>query len=103
MSETGTKTTAEGGSRKGAEWGVKWAAKRDVKQDVPSLLGVASPRVCGHCRHALSGGAALEQEIPGLSTLGSGFGSSVGSNLLCQLHGQLVDPADDCPRFASSL
>jgi len=97
--ETGTKRTAEGGAGKGAEWGVKSAAKRDVH----SLPVVASSRVCGHCRHALGGGAVLEQQIPGLSTFGSGFGSSIGANLLCRLHDQLVDPADDCPRFASSL
>jgi len=103
MNEKGTKRTAEGGAGKGAEWGIKWTPKRDVKRDVPSLLGIALSRECGHCRHAVSGGAVLEQQIPGLSTLGSGFGSSIGGSLLCRLHDQLVDPADDCPRFTSSL
>ena len=64
---------------------------------------LASSCTCGHCRHAIGGGAVMEQQIRGLRTLGSGFGSSIGASQLCRLHDQFVDPADDCPQFSRIL
>jgi hypothetical protein len=66
----------------------------------PQTRAVPPRPACGQCRHASQGGAALEQGIAGLSTMGSGFGSSVGASRLCGVHDCLVGEHDYCARFA---
>jgi len=78
-------------------------AKADPRAELGTFQRHASSRTCGRCRHAIGGGAVMEQQIRGLRTLGSGFGSSIGVSRLCQLHDQLVDPADACPQFSRDL
>jgi hypothetical protein len=77
-------------------------AKADPRSAPSPFQRHASSRTCGHCRHMIGGGAEMEQQIRGLRTFGSGFGSSIGDSRLCRLHDQLVDPADDCPQFSRS-
>ncbi|WP_158900573.1 hypothetical protein [Burkholderia sp. L27(2015)] len=78
-------------------------AKADPRAELGPVQRHASPRTCGRCRHAIGGGAVMEQQIRGLRTLGSGFGSSIGASRLCQLHDQLVDPGDACLEFSQNL
>ncbi len=78
-------------------------AQADPRTEPSPVQRHASSRTCGRCRHAIGGGAVMEQQIRGLRTLGSGFGSSIGASRLCQLHDQLVDPADACPQFSRDL
>jgi hypothetical protein len=59
----------------------------------------AGPHTCANCKHRDPSRAALESSIPGLSSLGSGFGASVGESRLCRLHDRLVSPGDACLQY----
>ncbi len=59
----------------------------------------AAPHSCASCAHRDPSRAALEASIPGLSSLGSGFGASVGESRLCKLHDRLVSPSDVCAHY----
>jgi hypothetical protein len=54
---------------------------------------------CEACTHRLTERASLETAIPGLTSLGSGFGASVAESRLCREHDRLVSPDDSCSRF----
>ncbi|CAM2138799.1 conserved protein of unknown function [Pararobbsia alpina] len=54
---------------------------------------------CRDCVHRASDRAGLESLIPGLSSLGSAFGASVGESRLCRIHDRLVSPDDHCGQF----
>ena len=54
---------------------------------------------CGECAHRAEDRASLEAQIPGLASLGSGFGASVAESRLCNLLDRLVSPDDSCSRF----
>jgi hypothetical protein len=86
-----------------------FAITRDKKSSMPApTLGStgqhpdsiqkpdAGPHTCASCVHRDPSRAALESSIPGLSSLGSGFGASVGESRLCRLHDRLVSPGDAC-------
>ncbi|RKP59334.1 hypothetical protein D7S86_00490 [Pararobbsia silviterrae] len=59
-----------------------------------------APGRCGDCAHRSANRADLEALIPGLASLGSGFGASVAESRLCMLHDRLVSPNDACGRFS---
>ena len=59
----------------------------------------AETRRCANCRFCLRERAATESLIPGLSSLGSAFGASIGESRLCRRHDRLVSPEDHCPEF----
>jgi hypothetical protein len=63
----------------------------------------AGARCCAACRHRVDEREALEQRIPGLAALSSGFGASVAQSRLCRLHDQLVAPGDCCARFEAGF
>ncbi|CAB3779945.1 hypothetical protein LMG28138_00937 [Pararobbsia alpina] len=69
----------------------------------PTLILTPRPdavrRTCASCTHRDPSRAALESSIPGLSSLGSGFGASVGESRLCRLHDRLVSPGDACAHY----
>ncbi|ACC72190.1 hypothetical protein PPMP20_25085 [Paraburkholderia phymatum] len=60
---------------------------------------VCAPR-CADCRFRADDRHSLEQSIPGLVALGSGFGASVADSRLCLVHDRLVAPRDSCRAFA---
>ena len=62
----------------------------------PSLL----PR-CGNCIHFANAPAAMEEALPGLATMGSGFGSVRAQDGLCTLHDYYLAAWDRCARFDS--
>jgi hypothetical protein len=61
---------------------------------------VAAQARCRDCAHRDTDRAGLESLIPGLSSLGSAFGASVGDSRLCRFHDRLVSPDDQCSEFA---
>jgi hypothetical protein len=62
---------------------------------------VTGRRRCGNCRHREAGRQTLEREIPGLSSFGSAFGSSLGDSRLCLRHDRLTSVDDACDQFAA--
>jgi hypothetical protein len=54
---------------------------------------------CSVCVHWLSECASLEAGIPGLISLGSGFGASVADARLCLVHDRLTGARDRCLSF----
>lgn len=54
-------------------------------------------RSCRDCAHFTDTGAALEEALPGLGILSSGFGSTRGGGGLCRLRDRMQMPLDRCP------
>ncbi len=67
---------------------------------VLTSASVALPR-CGNCVHFANAPAAMEAALPGLATMGSGFGSVRAQDGLCALHGYYLAAWDRCARFDS--
>ena len=55
---------------------------------------------CNRCVHFEGAPQALEREIPGLRTLGSGFAAVVGDDGICAHHQRLVAARACCAQFA---
>jgi hypothetical protein len=57
---------------------------------------------CGNCRHFCAAALRLEQQLPGLRTLGSAFGSVRAGDGLCGLHERYLSPSACCRRHQSA-
>ena len=64
---------------------------------VPTLNG--SGASCGLCRHFDNGPATVEQLIPGLRTMGSGYSSVKSRDGICRLHDRYLAAEYRCPSF----
>ena len=58
---------------------------------------------CGNCRAFCNAAAYLEQQLPGLHSLSSGYGAVRGDDGLCAVHGRLVSAQAHCARHAARL
>ncbi|SDT93614.1 hypothetical protein SAMN05444156_0886 [Verrucomicrobium sp. GAS474] len=58
------------------------------------------PVRCGNCVHFANAPAAMEEAMPGLATMSSGFGSVRAQDGLCALHGYYLAAWDRCGKFA---
>jgi len=54
---------------------------------------------CARCAQFENAPHALERELPGLSTLSSGFAAVLGDDGLCRLHERLVSASSYCAQF----
>jgi hypothetical protein len=54
---------------------------------------------CAECGHWSSARSSLEVDIPGLVSLGSGFGASAADTRVCRVHDRLTSPRDRCRSF----
>jgi hypothetical protein len=54
---------------------------------------------CADCGHWSGARSSLEVDIPGLVSLGSGFGASAADTRVCRLHDRLTSPRDQCRSF----
>lgn len=57
---------------------------------------------CAHCRHRRSDPRETERRVPGLTSLGSAYGASMGESALCEVHDCFVSPGDVCGRFRAA-
>ncbi len=57
-----------------------------------------APR-CGACRWFRNDAAYLEQQMPGLQSLSSGFGTVRGDDGLCAVHQRYVPAGSHCAQF----
>ena len=60
-------------------------------------------RTCRHCARFVDDPAAIEQEFPGLTILGSAYASVRGAAGICRELDRFMDPisASDCPHFVA--
>lgn len=58
---------------------------------------------CAQCRHFSSGATLLEQAIPGLRVMGSGYSSVVSSDGLCVRLDRYLSANYSCDQFQYSL
>jgi len=56
--------------------------------------------LCRDCASFSSSAAALEQAFPGLTSMGSGFGSVRWGDGLCAVHGRYLSCVSSCGSFA---
>jgi hypothetical protein len=56
---------------------------------------------CEHCRFRRDDPWETEQRVPGLTSLGSAYGASIGASALCAVHDCFVSPRDVCASFRS--
>lgn len=54
---------------------------------------------CRRCREFDNAAATLEAEVPGLASLGSGYGAVRADDGLCRLHGRHVPAFACCAQF----
>jgi len=60
-------------------------------------------RICAACRHFDTDPERLERRVPGLSALGSAYGTTRGQDGACLHHDRLVPPTALCNQFAVRL
>ena len=58
-----------------------------------------APPNCARCQHFDNSPTLLEAAIPGLRTLGSGYGAVRGSDGICQLHDRYLSARYGCDDF----
>ncbi|MBU6505476.1 MAG: hypothetical protein KGJ15_07250 [Betaproteobacteria bacterium] len=63
----------------------------------PILEGCAA--CCGLCRHFDNRPETVEQLIPGLRTMGSGYSSVKSRDGICRLHDRYLAAEYHCPSF----
>ncbi len=72
-------------------------------EDETATLPAAPPNEacarCADCGHWSSARSSLEVDIPGLVSLGSGFGASAADTRVCRVHDRLTSPRDQCRSF----
>lgn len=58
-------------------------------------------RTCKHCIHFNDEPAYIEEQFPGMTALGSAYGSCRGPAGICKKLGRFMDPipADECESF----
>ena len=60
----------------------------------------ASPaKQCGVCRHFCNDPAAVEQAMPGLTSMGSGYASVRSDDGICSVHDRYLTAYSVCDRF----
>jgi hypothetical protein len=57
---------------------------------------------CASCSHFEGRPAAIEQALPGLSSLSSGYAAVRAEDGLCASHGRYVAASSVCPRHEAS-
>jgi hypothetical protein len=57
------------------------------------------PAACIACRHFASDAATLERELPGLVSMGSGYGSVRANDGICRRHDRYVSASHYCEQF----
>jgi len=57
---------------------------------------------CELCRFRRDDRRNIEQVLPGLTSLGSAYGASIGASALCEKHDCFVSPRDVCAAFQPS-
>lgn len=62
---------------------------------------VAAVPCCADCRHFFNAPALLERQIPGLASLGSGYGAARAEDGLCAIHERYLSSHCRCAHFAS--
>ncbi|WP_201314048.1 hypothetical protein [Dyella sp. EPa41] len=57
---------------------------------------------CRHCRFRRDDPREIERRLPGMASLGSAYGASIGASALCEVHDAWVSPEDSCSRFRAT-
>jgi hypothetical protein len=59
-------------------------------------------RTCRSCRYFDDDPASIEAQLPGITILGSAYGSVRGAAGICSATARFMEPiaADECPHFA---
>ena len=63
--------------------------------------GLAAQACCGTCRAFRNDAAYVEAQMPGLKTLGSGYGAVRADDGLCAEHQRYVAAGAICDRYAA--
>ena len=58
---------------------------------------------CSSCAHFRNDPAFLEQAFAGLTSLGSGYGSTRGNDGICLLHDRYLSARSSCAKFAAAF
>jgi hypothetical protein len=57
-------------------------------------------RKCRHCRHFRNDPALIEAEMPGLTSMSSGYGSVRAEDGICLKHDRYLNAESSCPQFS---
>ena len=73
--------------------------KTVLKTIVEILKRPAPEGICLHCAHFCNDPQTMEEEIPGLRVMGSGWASVRKQDGICRKRGLYLDASSSCPDF----
>lgn len=68
-----------------------------------SVSEIVSDSICYRCRHFVDDPEVIERQLPGITALGSAYGSVRGNAGICRALDRFMEPlpgGDRCPSFA---